>query len=228
MSILVVCPGCRKSFQVSDKFAGKSGPCPNCKHILHVPKLSEQVQIHEPEEFASGGRNTEGKLDLKPIERMETKLQPVTVVLIAAGTLLTLFVAWAGGRAGLFDHLWATILGLLVVSPPLVVGAYSVLRNDELEPYRGKPLYLRAAICSAAYMVLWGFFSLLAARGILSGEPWVWLFVAPPIFAMGALAALATLDLPFGDGVFHYAFYVLVTMLLRWAAGMKWIWDLTS
>ena len=30
-------------------------------------------------------------------------------------------------------------------------------------------------------------------------------------------------DLEFGDGVFHYSFYLVATLVLRWAAGMKWI-----
>ena len=40
MSIIVVCPGCKKSFKVSDKYAGKSGACPNpdCKATIKVPR----------------------------------------------------------------------------------------------------------------------------------------------------------------------------------------------
>ena len=41
MPIQVTCPSCLKRFQVSDKFAGKSGPCPNCKKSLRVPDKSE-------------------------------------------------------------------------------------------------------------------------------------------------------------------------------------------
>ena len=67
MSIIVVCPGCRKSFKVSDKFAGKSGPCPNCKRTLEVPEKTQEVKVHAPEQFAGGGRSTTGKLVLKPV-----------------------------------------------------------------------------------------------------------------------------------------------------------------
>ena len=31
MAIAVICPGCKASFRVSDKFAGQTGPCPKCK-----------------------------------------------------------------------------------------------------------------------------------------------------------------------------------------------------
>ena len=38
MPISVVCPGCKARFNVSDKFAGKKGPCPKCKTVLTVPR----------------------------------------------------------------------------------------------------------------------------------------------------------------------------------------------
>ena len=60
MSIIVVCPGCLKSFKVSDKFAGKKGPCPNCKRTLQVPTKEQEVQVHAPEAFAGGGKNASG------------------------------------------------------------------------------------------------------------------------------------------------------------------------
>ena len=31
-----------------------------------------------------------------------------------------------------------------------------------------------------------------------------------------------------GNGFFHYACYVLLTALLRWAAGMGWLWDVAQ
>jgi hypothetical protein len=227
MAIVVVCPGCRKSYEVSDKFAGKSGPCPKCKQILQVPALSEQVQVHTPTEFASGGRNASGKLDLKPITHTDAKLQPLATTIIVAAALATLFAAWAGGNRGMFDAFWASAVSLFVVSPPLVVAAYAIVRNDELEPYRGKSLCFRAAVCAGGYVVLWGLFSWLAAHGVITGDVWVWVFVGPSFLAVGGLVAMATLDLAFGDALFHYGFYILATVILRWAAGMKWVWDVS-
>jgi hypothetical protein len=60
---------------------------------------------------------------------------------------------------------------------------------------------------------------------VLTGDIWNWVFVAPPFLITGALVALASLDLDFGSGFFHYAFFVLVSMVLRWAAGMGWLWQ---
>ena len=163
MSIIVVCPGCRKSFKVSDKFAGKSGPCPSCKRTLHVPEKSEEVQVHAPEEFAGGGRTKTGKLAIEPVAFTPAKLQPVTAVLVVAAVLIVLAIAWLAGRC-IPKSLIATTIGLLVVSPPLVVAAYTVLHNDDLEPYRGKELYVRSTLCALAYAALWGVFHLTLRR----------------------------------------------------------------
>lgn len=223
MPMVVVCPNCRKSFRVNERFAGKSGPCPQCKATIKVPEKVEEVKVHTPEQFGAGGRSTTGKLLLKPIARKQVKLDPVVAVSLGAATLVVLLATWALGNA-IQGNLVVRAIGLLLVSPPLVVAAYSILRDDELEPYRGISLYIRAAICGTAYTILWGVYGYVSGMA-LSGQLWEWVFVAPPFLVSGALMALACLDLDFGSGVFHYAFYVLVSMLLRWAAGMGWIWN---
>jgi hypothetical protein len=233
MSIVVVCPGCLKSFKVSDRFAGKSGPCPSCKRTLQVPTKEEEVKIHTPEAFAGGGRSTTGKLVTKPIDRVNAKLRPVATALIAAATLLVLLATWLGRHLGLFDCCKvfdipiAAIVGLLAVSPPLTIAAYEMLRDDELEPYRGRGLLVRSCGCGLAFAALWGVFALLASRGVITGEWWNWIVVLLPLVPIGGLAAMGAFDLEFGDAVFHYSFYLLATGLLRWVAGMKWIWDLS-
>ena len=64
MPIPVVCPGCKASFNVSDKFAGKQGPCPKCKTVISIPKPDpakkpvEEVKIGEPEPPAGGKSKT--------------------------------------------------------------------------------------------------------------------------------------------------------------------------
>jgi hypothetical protein len=230
MSILVICPGCKKQFQVSEQFAGKSGPCPQCKATIKVPKKEEQVIVHTPEQFGSGGRGASGKLALKPIARLESRLRGRTIALIAGAVVLVLALAWIGGQKGFFvDHLFVSVLGLLLISPALVIGGYQFLGgSEELERLRGKTLYLRAGICALAYVVLWGLFLFVlgyVAGPIHDGEIWIWFFVAPPFFVVGSLAALSALDLDFSTGFFHYAFYVLAIMLLRWAAGMPSVWS---
>jgi hypothetical protein len=225
MAILVVCPSCKSRFQVSDKYAGKSGACPKCKGTITVPSAAPEVTIHGPSEFSSGGRNAAGQLVLKPIARKETRFSPATAAIIGGAALVVLLLAWAGGRVQAWEHLPLRLLGLLIITPPLMVAFYWVLYDDELEPHQGKPLYLRVAVSALAYIVLWGIFDYVVGRG-LTGEIWSWLFVVPPFLILGGLTALACFDLDFGSGCLHYAFYVLVIILLRWVAGMDWIWQL--
>ena len=109
---------------------------------------------------------------------------------------------------------------------PLAWAGYLFLRDDEnLETYSGKPLLVRTAICAAAYAALWGIFAYVAAPA-LTGDVWSWLLVAPPFIVTGALVALACYDLDFGSGCLHYAFYLLVTVLLGGCAGLGWIWQI--
>ena len=226
MAIQIVCPGCRKRFQVSDKFAGKKGPCPNCKTEIQIPRADERVVIHEPDEVISGGKAVASRPDIKPIARRETKVKPIVVVAVGAGALAVFIVALLLGRAGtLQDNMLLTAIGLLLVSPPIAVAGYTFLQNDEdLQPYRGVKLYLRAAICGVIYTALWGGF--IHVAGIfMTGDLWEWVVVAP-FFIGGAVAALACLDLDFTGGFLHFTFYALLTVLLRWAVGLGWIWHL--
>ena len=232
MPINITCPGCRKRFQVSEKFAGKSGPCPVCKQIIRVPTKEEEVVIHGPEDFEKGGRGASGELVLKPIARTDTKLSPLWTSVIVVSAILVFVLTWIAGKQELFSSadlgLMMCGIGLLIVSPALVIAGYTFLRDDELEPHRGKSLFLRAAICSLGYIILWAVFSYVCSRGVFTGELYIWLVVAPPFFVVGAMLAYAAFDLDFGNGFFHYAFYVLVTILLRWAAGLGWIWTIKN
>ncbi|MFZ5832679.1 MAG: hypothetical protein ACOY3P_21540 [Planctomycetota bacterium] len=227
MSILVVCKGCRKSFKVSEKFAGKSGNCPNCKQLIQVPEKSAEVQVHAPEQFASGGRGKSGQLVTKPIARTNVRFEPVRAIIISAIVLAVFAAAFTGGQVQLFANPLFVMLGLAVISPPLVIAGYAFLRDDELEPYRGRELFIRAGICAIVYMLIWGLF-VYALDVFPPTEIWMWLVILPPVLLLGALASFASLDLEFGNAALHYCFYLLVTLLLRWAAGFGWIWEVAT
>ena len=115
---------------------------------------------------------------------------------------------------------------MLLISPLLVLAAYPVLRNDDLEPYRGRELYFARPSAPWATRPCGACSPCWCPGGVIFGDMWVWLFVVPPFGLAGGLFAMASLDLNFGDAVFHYGFYLLATLILRWAAGMKWVWDL--
>jgi hypothetical protein len=225
MAILVVCQDCKTRFQVSEKFAGKQGPCPKCKAVITIPKLDEQVVIHAPEEYSGGGavaaKDASGRAVLKPISREKSKLQPVVLAASAAGVLAALLVAFL--LRGQNPSLWILGAGALLLAPPLVLAGYFAMRDAESEPYRGVSLWLRAGIVSLAYAGLWGIAALFSTFVYTEGPPEVWQ-LAPPVAIMlvaGTIAALATLDLEPANAFFHYAFYLVVTVLLRVVMGLS-------
>ena len=121
-------------------------------------------------------------------------------------------------------------LGLLLISPALVIGGYQVLSGGEELERPGKDALPPCGPVALAYVVLWGLFLFVLGYGgvagfIQNGENYIWFFVVPPFFVVGSLAALSALDSDFSTGFFHYAFYVLAIMLLRWAAGMPSVWS---
>jgi hypothetical protein len=260
MPITIVCPGCHGRFSVSEKFAGKQGPCPKCKTVISIPKASEEVKIHAPDDYG-GAKSSSGQLVLKPIARQETRLTTTLVLAIGAATIITIGVAFMIGRAfreevapsdaggpvaaerpdptrdplaprpvaetpdqgPTMRSTVPTLLlgaGALVLALPLVLAGYSFLRNDEMEPYRGRELLVRAAICAFVYGLLWGAYWLLGEFGVLQQSPTFWVFVGPLFFVVGGAAAFFALDLEFGAAVMHYAFYLGITVILRVIMGL--------
>lgn len=223
MAIQVVCPGCRTRFQVSDQFAGRIGPCPKCKTPIRIPTKEEEVKVHTPEEFVSGGRTTTGKLALKPIARRYARWNPVMATGIGAGAVVIVVMTAILGALHVFHSPITQAIGLLIISPPLVLAGYAALYDEESEPYRGRSLYIRAVVCGVVFASLWALYGYISPR-VLTGEIWNWFFLAPPFVILGGLAAFACLDLDWGSGTLLYAFYLLVTIVLRWLAGLGWIW----
>ena len=84
MAISVVCSKCRARFNVSDKFAGQTGPCPKCKNPIVIPKPAA-VTIHEPERPATSSKA--GRIPTAPIVFKEESPSPVTITLIIVGLL---------------------------------------------------------------------------------------------------------------------------------------------
>ncbi len=226
MAIQVVCTGCKKSFKVDDKHAGKTGACPSCKAPIKVPLKSEEVKVHAPDEFSGGGKGVTGKLLLKPIARQQTRIKPLAAAAIGGAVVAAIVAAFvlrgAISQANTTGYI-LRVVGLLLVTPPLVIAAYTFLRDDELEPHRGRLLFLRAGICSLVYMILWAVFGYLKVT-VFPIDIWQWLVVAPPLLGVGMLAGWLSFDLEPTNGFFHYAFYGVVTMVLGWIAGLGWPW----
>ena len=180
MSITVTCPGCHKKFIVSEKFAGKSGPCKYCKTIIHIPKeapAQEKVVIHGGQTFSSGGKNAQGKLVLKPLERSEKKFDRVRAIIIAAGILGTIIAAIILGMVFDLNTNWLIAsVGLCVVAPAIVGGIYPLVKKDEmLESIHGFDFYWRTGVISLVYVGMWGALSyLMHVRTLTPQTPTMW------------------------------------------------------
>src|SRR5688572_29605238 len=95
MPIQVTCPGCKAQFNVSEKFAGKNGPCPKCKAPIVIPAAAPvaattsggksvpgappplkaaDVKIHAPEEALKSEKSKTGRPTLKPIFHNDMRL----------------------------------------------------------------------------------------------------------------------------------------------------------
>ena len=231
MAITVVCPGCMKRFQVGDRFAGQKGPCPNCNTIINIPKA--EVKVHAPDDFAQGGKTTQGRLLLKPIERINADFDPIRAAWVTGGALGVVFLAWLIGRMGLSVGVLDLIgsVGLFLIGFPLAFFGYYVTRDrEELFVLTGRDLYQKVAICAAAYAVLWIFFETLVwytSANVGDNTIFLWVYFAVTItFAM--FVAHAVFDINTGQAPLHALIYFVPIILLRGIMGLGWLWIATE
>lgn len=219
MPIRVTCPGCHTRFNVSEKFAGKKGPCPKCKKQIEVPK--EEIKIQEPENF--GPKDQSGRGVLKPIFRQEATVSPVQIVLIVASIVL-FFVVALMIRLMVDDKQsfpwFVAIAAAAILAVPLAFAGYTFLRDSELAPLTGKDLWLRLAVCGVVYVLLWAampisFYTWGSEWGITT---WVSAFVV--MIGLGAVTAMGALDLDFVMGALHYGLFLVACVIGRWIAGL--------
>ena len=225
MPIQVTCPKCLKRFQVSDKFAGKTGPCPNCKEKIKVPDKSDEVVVHAPE--TEGPKDRSGQSVLKPITRKETDVTKKGLVISVLGILAVFGVAFglrvSGGDEG--TPFWAQLVGLFILAPPLVWAGYQFLYDQELEPYRGVESRNRVLVCSCIFAALWLVYAFVPSYVMeldhANEMSYMWLGIVLSImFGLGALASAASFDLEYGNGLAHYGLYLVVILVLAWVSGV--------
>jgi hypothetical protein len=235
MAIDVTCTKCLTRFQVSEKFAGKKGPCPKCKTIITVPEKKQEVVIHAPE--VSGPVDSKGQAVLKPLTRKEVLLSKPVIGGIVGSVVLVLVIALAvrftakpiKGKAYKDIPVVVTVLGAILLAPPLAFAGYTFLRDDELAPHRGLDILLRLIAPSVVYPGLWGLYWLAfvyLGPTVASPNNWYLLaFILPVFVAIGAFTAQSSLDLDFTNGALHYSLYLATTVLLRLLMGMQVNWN---
>lgn len=222
MPIRVTCPGCHTRFNVSDKFAGKEGPCPKCSKTIRIPDKTEEVVIHAPE---TGPTDSKGRPILKPIARKEMALSTVQIVLIAA-SFVGFFAAAVVMRLMVEDKqdfpLLILAISAVLVGPPVVLGAYSFLRDSELGGFDGAELWMRVGICSVVYAALW--LAMPVMEYAFDGyEPTAWGIALAAMIGLGGGVAMASLDLDYVMGLVHAAIYFGVCLLGRWIIGIGFL-----
>ena len=223
MSINVVCPGCMKRFQVGDRFAGQKGPCPNCNTIINIPKA--EVKIHTPDEFAQGGKTSQGKLLLKPIARIDVNFNPTRAVWVAGGALVVVLLAWLLGRMELSVGTRDLIggIGLLLIGFPLSLFGYYVMRDrEELFILTGEELNKKTAICAAAYAVLWILYETFA--WYMSADLlFIWVYFAVAV-AFSMFITHVVFDVNLGQATLHALIFYVSVVFLRGMMGLGWLW----
>jgi len=216
MPIPVTCAKCLTRFSVNEKFAGKKGPCPKCKAEITIPTLEQAVVIHAPPDAAP--KDSTGKSVLKPIKRVETEVTKrgiaISVGAVLGAVLLAVAMRMTGGTP-----IPARIIVAILLAPPLIWVGYTITRDSELEPYRGRELWNRLAIVSAIFSALWLIYIWVtpyvldidygSEMSLMSSG--ITLVV---MLCLGAIAAMAAFELEFVGGLTIAGMYIVPTLLL--------------
>lgn len=224
MPIQVICPGCHKRFQVADQHAGKEGPCPQCKQPIKIPELGDEVVIHAPEH--SGPKDAKGRSVLKTVKAKDAKFNPLVATGVGVVVLLILLAAFLLRGSDSANEYPILAGGAAILGPLLAWAGYSFLKDNELEPYSGAALWIRATICGLVYAAMWFVYMLIA--GQLGGDNWqrdgleLFQMVVPAgaAIGIGTLAGYASLDLEPASAFMHCALFFAVTILLRVLMGL--------
>jgi hypothetical protein len=226
MPINVTCPGCLKRFSVADKFAGKQGPCPQCKTVITIPKKEDEVIIHAPEHSEAGAIGAGGRHVLKTYKRKDTKFQPLVFTGVVGFVLVAVLIALVLRSTGQVET-WLLATAAVVLGPPLAWAGYPFLRDQELEGYQGTSLVIRSLACGLVYALLWGLYLFVGERlwgpdAFTQGmEIYQLVIMVAAVLGIGALAAYVSFDLDPGSAFFHAAMYFAITVLLRMVAGLS-------
>lgn len=230
MPINVTCPSCLKRFQVSEKFAGKSGPCPNCQKPIKIPEKTDEVVIHAPAD--AGPKDSKGKSVLNPIKRKEVKVGTPVIVAGVLVALAMVAIAFGMGLSGSEPHTAVLVIGAILIALPLAFLGYWFLQNDELEGYNGQQLLVRCGVAALGFAALWAIYGFIpryvhsyASMSEYSGLDMVIFF--PIMILLGTLISVAALELEFVQGALHYVLYLGFTFLLGWLAGTNFSAPLT-
>jgi len=223
MSLHVICPGCLKRFQVSVRFAGMKGPCPNCGVVISIPK--ESIKIHGADDGGSEKGKKSGS-SLRAIPRFDLEFEPVLAGRYALGVLGVLLLAFLLGCIPMYDALrsLAGMLGLCLIAFPLVLFGYQTLRDrEQMFAFTGEELYRRAGLAAAGYVILWIILEYFLAA--TRADVFVSWFYFAAFAGLATLLALPTLTMKMQDAFLHYCIFGFSVILFRFLIGLGWFWE---
>ena len=220
MSIRVTCTKCHARFNVSEKFAGKEGPCPKCKAMIRVPLPTEEVRIEAPK--PKGPTDTQGKAIVDPIMRTDTVLTGLHIAMIAAGIIGFLVVSLVL-RFMITDWnnivAWVLVgIGAVAIAIPIIFVAYAIFRDQEREGFLGGDLWKRIGVCALVYAVSW--LALLLGDYAFPRSDLSSVLSVVVMFAAGTVAAVACFEFEWLMASAHYGLYFGVALLGRVLAGL--------
>ena len=224
MPINVICPGCLKRFQVSIRFSGMQGPCPNCATIIAIPK--ESLKILGDLDDAESEKEKKRNAPHHPIPRSNQDFDPVQARYYALGVLGVLLLTFVLGSIPmplLLRSLSATVV-LCFVAFPLTLFGYHVLRDrEQIIDFTGSDLYCRSGIVAAGYVILWFVFEcfLTATRADVFVS-WFY-FAACVLFA--TLLVHPILEMKTRDACLHFCTFAFPVIVLRFFIGFGWFWQ---
>lgn len=210
-------------FEVSDRFAGKKGPCPKCGHIIEIPK--ENVVIQNPDEMMVGGKKVKNPDYIRPIEQKTFSFTGRAILV----NLVTIAVVLLIATVFHFIHcipiaIPVGILLSLAVAFPLLKYGYMTFRDpNDLEIFLGGTLGKKSAIGAVGFVVFWLLFEILLLYMNQGGFAWVYLI---PVAFLMAFIPIVLFDLKFTDALAIAAVFALAAVLLRGImfADNGWIW----
>jgi hypothetical protein len=222
MPIAVTCPNCLTRFSVSEKYAGKSGPCPKCKGTIKIPDKTEEVVIHAPADKAP--KDSKGRSIFKPIRREEVKLGWPIILSASMAAVITFGIAVAFRVSQTPPPSALLALAVILLAIPLVLAGYWFLRDDDLQGYTGRELWIRCAVCALAFAIGWALYRWVPAfisdyASLVEMTTLEMLVMILMMIALGTVAAVLSLELELGQAVALYMLYFILTFTLAWVSG---------
>lgn len=218
MAIDVICSGCLKQFQVSDQYAGRSGPCPGCKTIISIPKLEDQLVIEEPK-HKPGSSGAHTKIDgIRRRAGFFQRLEVITLCSIfGAAAVLALVIRILQTDPVTRLNLTTGILfgiSLILLSLGSSALGYGVLKDVEIEAFSRRSTIFRSIITSIFYCLIASGF-IASTLFFTQDDPRTLILAVIGIacFSIASFAPMVFFEMELMQGALHVSIMICLTSL---------------